>query len=285
MKITRLATILCVYMLFSCEKEDKDKTFRIVHLKPNRVHLNDERVTVNGWYAKTRNDFFTVKNYDINNEQHKIKIDSFIVNYMKKDSFLITNKNVNWKLTFFKYGKGIDENTEHEYGTDYTIHNLFSYKKEITSVYFDTRTGYSGSNYNITSEKFNQSKRKIISDYFTTLDLMLDKKREPFTLHLTAEPKNLDTIKVIARLIKQEEGCEFQMADYLVVKILQGKVSNDTIRVAYNPHLLPNKSKVNTILTLLDFDLIVGAKDHYYFPEYDGVKWSKEIKNKQYLFF
>jgi len=277
MKTTRLATIICVFMLFSCEKEGKDTIFRIYHLKPNRVYT--DAGAVNGKFFKRRNDFFTVKNYDINNEQHKIKIDSFIVNYIRKDSFLIANKNVNWSLTFFKYGDGIDENTKNQNDTDYTIHNLFSYKKEIASVYFDTRTGYSTSNYNVTPEKINQSKRKIILDYFTTLNLRLD-IREPFALHLIAELKNLDTIKVIAKLIKQEEGCEIQIADYLVLKTLQGKVSNDTIRVAYNPHKKPKKLKGNTILTLLDFDLIVGAKDHYYFPEYDGIKWSMEIKEQ-----
>jgi len=179
----RLVTILCVFILFSCKKEDKDTTFRIYHLKPNRVHVATDTVGVYGWFSKRRNDFFAVKNYDINNEQHKIKIDNFIVNYIRKDSFLIANKNVNWTLTFFKYGNGIDENTKNQNDTDYTIHNLFSYKKEIVSIYFDTRTGYLTSNYNVTPEKVNQTKRKIISDYFATLNLSLDTIK-PFTMML-----------------------------------------------------------------------------------------------------
>ncbi len=279
MATTRLTIILCVLSLFSCKKEDKDKTFRIYHLTPNRVYAATDTVGVYGWFSKRRNDFFVVKNYDINNKQHKIKIDSFIVNYLKKDSFLIKNKNGNWTLTFFKYGNGIDENTKHEYGTDYTIHNLFSYKKEIGSVYFDTRTGYSVSNYNITPEKFNQTKRDIISNYFATLNLKLD-KRKGFTDHLTAVSKNQDTIKVLAKLIKQRGANKVQTSDYLVLKTLKGKVSNDTINVAHYNYKAPEKSEGNTILTLLEFDIVLGAKDAYYFPEYNGTLGSKSIKQK-----
>jgi len=279
MEATKLATILFVLTLFSCAKEDQDKTFKIYHLTPNRVYVATDTIGVYGWYAKRRNDFFVVKNYDINNEQHKIKIDSFIVNYLKKDSFLTINKNVNWTLTFFKYGNGIDENTEHEYGTDYTIHDLFSYKKEIGSVYFDTRTGYSVSNYNITPEKFNQTKREIISDYFATLNLKLD-KRKGFTDHLTAVSKCKDTIKVLAKFIKQGDEDKIQISDYLVLKTLKGKVSNDTINVAYYPNKAPKNPKGDAILTLLEFDVVLGAKDHYYFPEYDGTLGSKSIKQK-----
>ena len=125
------------------------------------------------WY-KRRNDFFVVKNYDVNSEQHKIKIDSFVVNHLKTDSFLQVNNNSFWRLTFFKYGDGIDEDTQHQYDTDYTIHNVFSYKKEIAVIHFDNRFGYNGSSYNMASEKTIKSKRKIVSDYFETLDLNLN---------------------------------------------------------------------------------------------------------------
>ena len=48
-------------MLFSCKKEDKDKTFKIIHLKPNRVYEATDTVGVYGWFSKRRNDFFVVK--------------------------------------------------------------------------------------------------------------------------------------------------------------------------------------------------------------------------------
>lgn len=93
---------------------------------------------------------------------------------MENDSFLEKNKNSFWRLTFFDYGNGIDEYTKHQYDSDYTIHNLFSYKKEIASVYFDTRIGYERSNYNNPSEKISQIKRPIISEYFKAKGLKLD---------------------------------------------------------------------------------------------------------------
>lgn len=123
--------LLLVVILFSCKKEEKDNTFSIYHLKPNSIYTTADSLIMKGGFFKRRNDFFVIKNYDVKNEKHKIKIDSFVVNYLKNDNYLSVSKNSNWKLTFFKYGNGINENTTHIDGTDYAIHNLFSYKKEI----------------------------------------------------------------------------------------------------------------------------------------------------------
>ncbi|PHR72858.1 MAG: hypothetical protein COA67_03920 [Lutibacter sp.] len=174
MKFYKLATMLLIFIVFSCKKEEKDTVFKIYHLKPNSVYTTVDSLVINGSYSKRRNDFFVVKNYDINNEQHKIKIDSFVLNQIKKGTFLTKNKNSSLSLTFFKYGNGIDENTKHEYDTDYTIHNLFSYKKEIGSFYFNNRFGYEGSNYRISSEKLNSDKREIITNYYKEFDSILE---------------------------------------------------------------------------------------------------------------
>ncbi|WP_406755888.1 hypothetical protein, partial [Tenacibaculum maritimum] len=123
--------VLIMGLLFACQSKDKDKSLKIYHLKPNLVHVNKDTVGVYGWYSKTRSDFFAIKNFDKENEKHKTKVDSFVVNYIQKDSFLYKNKNAKWSLTFFKHGDGIDENTEHRVGTDYTMHTLFAPKKEI----------------------------------------------------------------------------------------------------------------------------------------------------------
>lgn len=276
-----LVMVLFVCIPFACKKEEKNTSFKIYHLEPNKIQFTSDTLRSHGWFAKARSDFFVVKNFDINNEQHKIKIDSFVLAYLKKDSFLLKNKNVKWSLTFFKYGNGIDENTAHEYNTDYTIHNLFSYKKEIGSFYFNTRRGYEGSNYRMTPEKINSTKRKIISDYFTTLDLSLD-AREEFTAHLISETKNQDTIKVVARFIKIEEGNNVLMANYRVLKRLQGNVIDDTISVIYHSGKSPQKVTENSLLTLLEFDIALGATNYYYFPEYDGLKGSKAAPNGTY---
>ncbi|MFL0105086.1 hypothetical protein, partial [Tenacibaculum maritimum] len=97
--------------------------------------------------------------------KHKTKVDSFVVNYIQKDSFLYKNKNVHWSLVFFKYGDGIDENTEHRVDTDYTIHTLFAFKKREVVYSFALRdhipTYYFKGGDSIVHED-----RKIISNYF-----------------------------------------------------------------------------------------------------------------------
>ncbi|WP_159245231.1 hypothetical protein, partial [Tenacibaculum maritimum] len=85
--------VFIMILLLACQPEDKDKSFKIYHLKPNLVHVNKDTVGVYGWYSKTRSDFFAIKNFDKENEKHKTKIDSFVVNYIQKDSFLYKNKN------------------------------------------------------------------------------------------------------------------------------------------------------------------------------------------------
>ncbi|SFZ83464.1 protein of unknown function [Tenacibaculum maritimum NCIMB 2154] len=157
--------VLIMGLLLACQPKDKDKSLKIYHLKPNLVHVNKDTVGVYGWYSKTRSDFFAIKNFDKENEKHKTKVDSFVVNYIQKDSFLYKNKNARWFLTFFKYGDGIDENTEHRVDTDYTIHTLFAFKKREVVYSFALRdhipTYYFKGGDSIVHED-----RKIISNYF-----------------------------------------------------------------------------------------------------------------------
>ncbi|WP_299125904.1 hypothetical protein [uncultured Winogradskyella sp.] len=269
MVTNKFVVLLFICILFSCNTIEEDTSFKIYHLKPNNIHKNPERVTKNGWFTITRNDFFVVKNYDINNEQHKIKIDSFVVNYLKKDDFLTTNKNVNWRLTFFKYGDGIDEHTEHISGTDYTIHNLFSYKKEIANYYFNTKIGYAGTYYRILPEELNKDKRKIVSNYFNTLDLNLE-QTEGFTKHLTAVSKRNDTIQVVARLISKEDWDVFYVGQLKVEKVLRGMVNSDTLKVSYKNNNSLEIGSEQLVLNLIEYDLVAGDGPKYYVVEDDS---------------
>ncbi|EZH73449.1 hypothetical protein ATO12_16035 [Aquimarina atlantica] len=274
MKTIQLICLLFLMSFISCKKEVTDKTFKIFHLEPNRIYT--DTAVVNGKFSKRRNDFFVVKNYDINNEQHKIKIDSFVVNYVKKDSFLIQNKNVSWRLTFFKYGDGIDEYTQHEYDTDYTIHDLFSYKKEIGNVYFDTREGYRGSNYNISPDKHTSSNRKIITDYFNTnIKLQHNIKQEQNARgNFNPYTHKQDTIKVIAKFIKRIGGSKIQIVQYKFLEpitktiVLEGDTLNIAYSIAYEPKEFPKKS----MLTLVKDSVNVGLKNYYIFPDYNPEK-------------
>ncbi|WP_159291419.1 hypothetical protein, partial [Tenacibaculum maritimum] len=161
--------VLIMGLLFACQSKDKDKSLKIYHLKPNLVHVNKDTIGVYGWYSKTRSDFFAIKNFDRENEKHKTKVDSFVVNYIQKDSFLYKNKNTRWFLTFFKYGDGIDENTKHAYNTDYTIHTLFAFEKQQIAYSFNSRykKGYKKVNYYFKDgDSIVHEDRKIISNYF-----------------------------------------------------------------------------------------------------------------------
>ncbi|MEW7280408.1 hypothetical protein ABW636_17590 [Aquimarina sp. 2201CG1-2-11] len=279
MKTTDLIYILFLISFISCKKEITDTSFKIYHLKPNRVYT--DTVAVNAKLLKRRNDFFVVKNYDSKNEQHKIKIDSFIVNQLKKDSFLTQNKNVSWRLTFFKYGDGIDEHTQHEYDTDYTIHNLFSYKKEIGSVYFDTRNGYRGSNYNVTPEKTDNTKRKIIIDYFNSNTVLQQKIKQGQEARGSFDPNTYvqDTIQVIAKLIERLGGSKIQIVQYKFLEpitpliVLEGDTLNVAYSIAYEPKEFPKKSR----LTLIKDSTNVGLKNYYIFPDYNPQKGIESI--------
>lgn len=180
MKITIRGVVFLSYLLLlSCKSKPEDKTLNIYHLAPDDVIIRSDKSVSQGWYAMERHDFFAVKNFDLENDEHKISIDCFIVDYIKEDSFLYKNKNALWALTFFKYGDDINERTMHVYDTDYTMFNLFAPEKEICSFYFDTRIGYSGSFYSVEHDpkKLDNSAREIIAEYF--IDIRLPKYQQP----------------------------------------------------------------------------------------------------------
>lgn len=286
MKAIRLVIILFVFTMFSCKKEEKDTTFKIYHLKHNKVYENTDTLRSFGRYSKKRSDFFVVKNFNKNNEQHKIKIDNFVLNRLKKDSFLIKNKNSKWSLTFFKYGNGIDENTKHQYGTDYAIHTLFSYKKELGSFHFNNRFGYSGSSFRITSEKLNTDKRKIISDYFDSIAILnpnLDKMMKVTLKHLginNEETIKKDTIKVLVKFIEKGIKNSIKIVQYKVLKSLEGsmKIKGDTINIAYSNTYKPEKMSENNKLTLLRYKLKFNSKYYYVFQDDADVNLSIPTK-------
>jgi len=139
----------CIILLLctSCNQVKQNKEMKIYHLKPNIIILNDETKTDDNWFEKEREDFFTIENFDVEIEEHKAEVDSFVLNYVKKESFLTAENNVSWSLVFFKYGDGITEHTPHEYDTDYNIHELFAFKKRLVYYYFTDKNGYENTGY------------------------------------------------------------------------------------------------------------------------------------------
>ncbi len=159
--------MLFLTLFFSCDEKPEDQTLEIHHLKPDDIRELTEYKDNKKYYELVRDDFFALKNFDATNESHKIKVDSFVVNYLKNDNFLRDNDNAIWSLIFFKYGDGINENTKHEFDTDYTIHKLFAFKKRQVAYSFDSKTHYLGTSYFFNKgDSIVEEKRPIISDYF-----------------------------------------------------------------------------------------------------------------------
>lgn len=158
-------------MFFSCSKKndnDPSKALEIYHLKPNDIIVRKDYKEGDGWYAIERFDFFALKNFNINDEEEKKQLDSFVVKYLKQDSFLSNNKNSLWVLHFYEYGNGITESTKHEYNTDYTIHNLFNLDKIIVTYFFRNAPQYSDSLYYgtyYTKEELRTQRKAIIKHF------------------------------------------------------------------------------------------------------------------------
>ncbi len=161
-----LFLILLIFFTMSCENTNKSDTLQIYHLSPDAIVERD--VNMSGAYAQQRDDFFAVKNFDSANDTHKNQIDNFVVQRLKADPYLTDNKNVQWTMTFFKYGDGIDENTKHQYDSDYAIHTLFAQHKEIAYYTFDNLKGYRETLFweNFEDDIYDDKKRKIIQDHF-----------------------------------------------------------------------------------------------------------------------
>ncbi|MCX6271051.1 MAG: hypothetical protein NTU44_07505 [Bacteroidetes bacterium] len=156
--------ILLISTLYSCKSHPDDKLLEIYHLIPDEIIEQKE----NGdWYSKERNDFFAVRNFDLNNEEHKMKVDSFVLDYISKDDFLVKNENASWSLVFFNYGDGITEHTKHEFDSDYTIHDLFAFNKRLIYYSFDTKDYYKITGYYLKDrDTITQERRKMIEEHF-----------------------------------------------------------------------------------------------------------------------
>lgn len=276
-----LIFFLSFLILFSCKNSDNDKPIEIFRLEPNKIYVNADTLDSYGWFSKSRSDFFVVKNYNDNNEQHKLIIDSFVVAELKKDNFLAMNINSEWSMTFFRYGKGIYENTEHTYGTDYAIHTLFSYKKQIANYFFNNRVGYAGTSFTIEPKKVDSNKRKIVIDYFNSIDTSnpaLLKMISATLRYLGQDPNEevlaSDTIKVVATFIDNDDLSKPKTAQYKVLKSFQENLASvgDTINITYSDVYQPNISAGESTIELIRYKLKFNSKYHYIFQEDKDVR-------------
>ncbi|WP_159319916.1 hypothetical protein, partial [Tenacibaculum maritimum] len=60
--------VFIMILLLACQPKEKDKSFKIYHLKPNDISELPEYRENKRYYELLRNDFFAIKNFDKENE-------------------------------------------------------------------------------------------------------------------------------------------------------------------------------------------------------------------------
>ncbi|MEL6699536.1 MAG: hypothetical protein AAFP89_25075 [Bacteroidota bacterium] len=88
-----------------------------------------------------------------------------------------------------------------------------------------------------------------------------------------------DTIQVIAKLVTPGQGSKIYIAEYKVIKILKGTVTNDTIKAGYYFYKEYQNAPDTALLNLTTYAGDTKTTDYYLFPEYDAKKGIEKIKS------
>ncbi len=95
---------------------------------------------------------------------------------------------------------------------------------------------------------------------------------------LTYGQTNNDTIQVIAKLIAPGQGDKIHIAKYKVIKVVKGKVTNDTIKVGYYFYNAYQNEPDTALLKLMTYTGETKLKDYYIFPNYNANKGIEKVK-------
>ena len=87
-----------------------------------------------------------------------------------------------------------------------------------------------------------------------------------------------DTIQVIAKLVTPGQGSKIYIAEYKVIKILKGTVTNDTIKVGYYFYKEYQNAPDTALLNLITYTGDTKTTDYYIFPEYDAKKGIEKVR-------
>ena len=87
-----------------------------------------------------------------------------------------------------------------------------------------------------------------------------------------------DTIKVIATLNKPGQGSKIQIAEYKVIKVVRGSLTNSTIKVGYYFYKQNLNSPDTALLNLIPYPGRTDLKDYYIFPSYDAKSGIENVK-------
>jgi hypothetical protein len=99
-----------------------------------------------------------------------------------------------------------------------------------------------------------------------------------FTVLFANGQANNDTIKVIANLISPIEGSKIHIAEYKIIKVIKGVLTNDTIKVGYYGWNQNETAPDTALLTLTTYTGGTKTKDYYIFPEYNARKGIESVR-------
>ena len=95
---------------------------------------------------------------------------------------------------------------------------------------------------------------------------------------LTYGQANNDTIKVIAKLVSPGQGSKIYIAEYKVIKVVKGTLTNDTIKVGYYFYNEYQNAPDTALLNLTTYTGDTKTTDYYIFPDYDAKKGIEKVK-------
>ncbi len=95
---------------------------------------------------------------------------------------------------------------------------------------------------------------------------------------LTYGQANNDTIQVIAKLMSPGQGSKIYIAEYKVIKVVKGTLTNDTIKVGYYFYNESENSPDTALLNLTTYTGNTKTTDYYIFPDYDAKKGIEKVR-------
>ncbi len=95
---------------------------------------------------------------------------------------------------------------------------------------------------------------------------------------LTFGQANNDTIKVIAKLVTPGQGSKIHIAEYKVIKVVKGTLTNDTIKVGYYFYNEYQNAPDTALLNLTTYTGDTKTTDYYIFPDYNAKKGIEKVR-------
>lgn len=95
---------------------------------------------------------------------------------------------------------------------------------------------------------------------------------------LTHGQTEVNTNRVLAKLLTPGVGSKVYIAEYSVIKVLNGEISSDTIQVGYHFYTELENTPDTAVLTLLNYKGSTEITNYYIFPGYDAKKGVSQVK-------